>query len=224
MKKTVISLLILVFCLGMVSGVIAATTTKKIQADLNYGITLKYNGAVKVFKDINGNVMYPISYNGTTYLPLRGVASLFNTPIEWVEEKQTIHLGTESTKAITQSMFSTMEGFTYSTDKSKLVIGKKQYDSGLVCSRDNSSKVSSFTLKLPTAYDTLHFKILCDAQQVFKIYNPNKEVIKTFTCKPGEPLDIEVDIKGLEFIQMLSKDEWDNDKKSNIIIADMKLK
>lgn len=225
MKRKMVGLLLIsIFSLGMVSGVMAITTIEKIQANLNYGITVKYNGEIKTFKDVNGKRVYPISYKGTTYLPLRGVAELFNTSVEWDNETQTIGIGNEIVKRITKDMFSTIDGLRYSTDKEKLVVADKQYDSGLLYEKESTSAAPSFTLKLPKRHENLSFTILCDTQRTFKVYNPKGVVIKSFTCEAGKIFNIEIPVKGLEYIQMLSKNEWNNEQKGDIIIVDMLLK
>ena len=60
---------------------------------LNKNIKIKYNEQYYSFSDANGKVVYPISYNGTTYLPIRAISSLFGTEIAWDGNENTVYLG-----------------------------------------------------------------------------------------------------------------------------------
>lgn len=88
--------------LGLVSilmlTAIAATPTL-IQATLSPDITVKYNGAVQSMTDISGTVVYPISYNGTTYVPLRAVGNMLGIGVEWEGSTKTVLLGNTSGEA-----------------------------------------------------------------------------------------------------------------------------
>ena len=60
---------------------------------LNKNIKIKYNGAYQAFSNVKGDTVYPISYNGTTYLPIRAISSMFGSAIEWNAEENAIYLG-----------------------------------------------------------------------------------------------------------------------------------
>ena len=62
----------------------------KISMLRNEDIKIYYNGEIQTFKDVNGTRVYPLSYNGTTYLPIRAVSNLFNLFIDWESETQTV--------------------------------------------------------------------------------------------------------------------------------------
>ncbi len=65
-----------VLVISLAIPAIAATVRKTIEVE--YGIQLQIDGAKAEFKDVNGNVVKPFVYNGTTYVPIRGAAeSLF---------------------------------------------------------------------------------------------------------------------------------------------------
>ena len=93
-RKTFITLAIaLALVCGMVIGANAADTLKEISAYLNYDITIKYNGEVQNLTDAGGNRVYPISYNGTTYLPVRAVSNMLGIGVDWDGATQTVLLG-----------------------------------------------------------------------------------------------------------------------------------
>ena len=45
------------------------------------------------FSDVNGDPVYPIIYNGSTYLPVRAIAGLMGEDIEWEPLSQMIFIG-----------------------------------------------------------------------------------------------------------------------------------
>ena len=93
-KKALTTLAItLALVCGMAIGANAADTLKEISAYLNYGITIKYNGEAQNLTDAGGNRVYPISYNGTTYLPVRAVSNMLGIGVDWDGATQTVLLG-----------------------------------------------------------------------------------------------------------------------------------
>ena len=56
-------------------------------------IKLYVDGAEYVAKDGNGNVVEPFIYNGTTYLPVRGVADAFGKDVVWDGATSSIFMG-----------------------------------------------------------------------------------------------------------------------------------
>ena len=93
-KKSVLTLALAgAVMLGVMVGANAADTVKTITASLNYGITIKYNGDVQEMKDANGNRVYPISYEGTTYLPVRAVSNMLGIEVNWDGATNTVWLG-----------------------------------------------------------------------------------------------------------------------------------
>lgn len=90
-KRLTALVLALVIC-GLTVGASAAGESKEIKAYLNYDITVTYNGEVQVLKDAAGNRVYPISYEGTTYLPVRAVSNMLGVEVDWDGATQTVIL------------------------------------------------------------------------------------------------------------------------------------
>ena len=59
---------------------------------LNQTISIEYKENIQTFKDVNGNVVYPLSYQGTTYLPVRAISNMYGASILWNGETNTITL------------------------------------------------------------------------------------------------------------------------------------
>lgn len=68
-------------------------TSQTVPALLNGSITVTLDGAAQTFHDAQGAVVLPLTYNGTTYLPVRAVCGLVGLPVEWVQETSTVKLG-----------------------------------------------------------------------------------------------------------------------------------
>jgi len=83
---------IVIFCTGVIAG---SSLTTEIKAVLSREVTVRYGGEVQHMKDGLGNPVYPIIYNGTTYLPIRAVSNMLDIPVAWDATTKTVILGTE---------------------------------------------------------------------------------------------------------------------------------
>lgn len=92
-KLMLTGLIAAVSAFSMSIGAIAATNLEEISAYLNKGITIKLKGQTWTPKDSDGNTLHPITYNGSTYLPVRAVGEAFGVKIGWNDETQTVFLG-----------------------------------------------------------------------------------------------------------------------------------
>ena len=94
MKKRVLCIIMAaVCCLSLSAAVFAAGTLKEIKAFLNYGVTISYDGQEQTMYDANGNRVYPITYEGTTYVPIRAVSSMLGINVDWDGATKTVLLG-----------------------------------------------------------------------------------------------------------------------------------
>jgi len=90
-KKLVGAFLASVMLVGGVVG--AATAYQTFTATQRPDIKVIMDGKVQDYKDANGNTVYPVIINGTTYLPLRPIANSFGKDVQWNNDTQTITLG-----------------------------------------------------------------------------------------------------------------------------------
>ena len=70
-----------------------AAENENITATLDRRIKVTYNGELQTFTDANGKIVYPIVYEGTTYLPVRAASALVKLPVEWDGANYTVVLG-----------------------------------------------------------------------------------------------------------------------------------
>ena len=93
-KKWKIVGLIVLSLMIFTSGVLASGTIQKITADWRPDIKVIVDGQTQTFKDANGNAVYPITYNGSTYLPLRAIGGLMGKDVGWNGATNTVTLDT----------------------------------------------------------------------------------------------------------------------------------
>lgn len=70
-----------------------ALVQKKVMFYLKPDISIEINGVRQVFKDANGQMVYPIVYNGTAYLPIRAISAIMKEPVEWDGRSKSIYIG-----------------------------------------------------------------------------------------------------------------------------------
>lgn len=75
------------------TGVLAAPAIQEINAYLRPDIKLVVDGTVQAMNSWDGTSVIPISYNGTTYLPLRALGKVLNKTVTWDDNTQTVYLG-----------------------------------------------------------------------------------------------------------------------------------
>lgn len=88
---------------GLIAGVLIGTMltgwvvfAKNIQETINavyMNVKLVIDGEEITPKDVNGNVVEPFIYNGTTYLPVRAIGEAFNKDVHWDGETATVYVG-----------------------------------------------------------------------------------------------------------------------------------
>jgi len=97
MKKRTASILIAAACTAsMLVGVTAAEVIKEIKAQLRPDFTVVIDGEEKTFKNADGDVVHPVLYDGTTYLPIRAIGEIMGKTVYWYENEKRIELKEET--------------------------------------------------------------------------------------------------------------------------------
>ena len=89
-RVTIVLLCVILFSTNVIY---ASTVSQRISVHLNPDITIVVGDQVKSFYDANGSVVFPIIYQGTTYLPVRAISALMGENIEWDGRSRTIYIG-----------------------------------------------------------------------------------------------------------------------------------
>ena len=70
----------------------SAAAQKKISAEIRRDFTIIVDDTVRSFTDVNGKAVYPLLYEGTTYLPVRAIAELMGKNVQWDGATDTVTL------------------------------------------------------------------------------------------------------------------------------------
>lgn len=99
MKKRIVAGIVSVCIIvgSFSAGVLATSSLEEIKAYLNYGINIKLDGQTQTMHNANGERVYPISYQGTTYVPIRAVSNMLDIPVEWDGQNNAVLLGETGT-------------------------------------------------------------------------------------------------------------------------------
>jgi hypothetical protein len=97
------------------TGVFAGTQLEKISAYLNHGISFNVDGAAYSPTDGNGKKLAPITYNNSTYLPVRAIADALHVPVSYDGKKGQVIIGEAPSNP------STLNNVTYSTAQKEAI-------------------------------------------------------------------------------------------------------
>ena len=98
MKKKVTVLTVAVLCAAsMAVGAASSGLIEKVTSELRPDFKIVIDGQERTFKDVNGNVVYPMLYEGTTYLPVRAIGEIMGKTVYWYEDDKKIELKDEKT-------------------------------------------------------------------------------------------------------------------------------
>lgn len=86
-KRVLCAVLAVSLAVAMAVPALAAAYQKQI--NVTYGIGLEYNGVGQTLTDVNGKEVKPFVYEGTTYVPIRGVSELFGSSVGYDQESNT---------------------------------------------------------------------------------------------------------------------------------------
>lgn len=98
-KKYAFMLALSAFVVGIGVTVGASAAIKEIKAQLRPDFTIEIDGKEATFNNANGEKVYPILYDGTTYLPVRAIGEIMGKTVYWYEDEKRIELreATETT-------------------------------------------------------------------------------------------------------------------------------
>jgi len=96
MKKNKTLVIITAVCVIITLATVALAATgglEEIKAYLNHDVKIYYNGELQTMQDANGKEVYPISYQGTTYVPIRAVSNMLDINIDWEGTTKSVFVG-----------------------------------------------------------------------------------------------------------------------------------
>ena len=102
-KKTAFILALAAFVVGVGATVGASAAIKEIKAQLRPDFTVRIEGEVAKFKNADGETVYPILYEGTTYLPIRAIGEIMGKTVFWYEDEKLIELRAVTDTTVTDA-------------------------------------------------------------------------------------------------------------------------
>ena len=88
--KVILAVVCAICC--FTGGALASNGLVDIAAKLNYNISVAKDGQVQTLRDAQGNVVIPISYNDSTYLPVRAISNLLGHSVDWDDNTKCVLL------------------------------------------------------------------------------------------------------------------------------------
>lgn len=231
MKKCLVSFFVGCLVAGCIGTAVAASSTQPINAEVNYGISVKYNNVAQNFTNAGGSPVYPIVYEGTTYLPVRAVANMLGLPVDWDQATQTVYLGEKEKTPVTGDMCKkysmSYHDVAVTSDKSELVVDGQAYNFGIVAKRQNLPVSDSVIATIKsTGHSKLVVKAVCRNGESGTLsfrdgpYS-DSNVYKQANLANNESQIIEVDIGNAENVYLW----WSARNAGNtVVITDMYLK
>ena len=213
---------VLALLIGISTGAAAAGQLEEIRAYLNRGITIRLDGVEQTMYDANGKVVYPITYNGTTYVPLRGVSTMLGIDVEWDGSTKTVLLGDNDVvprTRITDLSYFDRASYSYAPYYTKVNsatdnLGKEYIDPlRLMQSCETNywesymltEDFSTFSGTLFIDYKNRDSKTTCNV----RIYGDGELLYSSPTLTGGvKPIDFSVDVRGVDELKIEINGVW----------------
>lgn len=207
---------------GICIGTFASGTLDKIEAYLNRGITIRYNGEVQTMYDAQGTRVYPITYKGTTYLPVRAVSNMLGIDVEWDGANNTVLLGendytprTRLTDLAYYNKSNNTDGFKFRrVDTAKDNLGNEYIDPMRIMRSCQTKYWESYMLT--EDYSTFSGTLFIDYEDrssrttcSVRVYGDGELLYSSPTMTAGvQPVDFSVDISGVDELKLEVNGKW----------------
>lgn len=194
------------FLMGTVTSQ-AASALQEVKAFLNHEITFVLNGAKWQPTDANGKNVDPITYNGTTYVPLRAVSQALGTPVEYDGAKKQVVLGEKRDSVSFLSQTISLDKKSYYTasvthNASELKLDGKIYTGAFKMEGVNSNR-KKLTIDFGKTYAKGHIVAAASfsanhGEMVFRVLNEKDETLYEGKLTRETPVaEADFDISGM---------------------------
>ena len=208
----------------------SAATMKEIKVAMG-GIKIYVDGNLKKPTDVNGNVVEPMIYDGTTYLPVRALTGMLtDKEVAWDQQSQTVYIGQRPDVGVksvpideleiyqNNPSYNAVSGVYTGKDAQFTVMGETYSPFNRIVLTSNSSQV----YKLDSNYDSIHGKFIIpfhdlgnDSSATLQFYNVDQygeeTLIKEYDAKAGDPvIDVDVNLQGCNFLK-IKMEHWRKD-------------
>ena len=198
----------------------SAATMKEIKVAMG-GIKIYVDGNLKKPTDVNGNVVEPMIYDGTTYLPVRALTGMLtDKEVAWDQQSQTVYIGQRPDVGVKSVPIDELKA--YDTYDSAVYTGKDAQFTvlGDTYSPFNRMRLSGMgyrVYKLDSNYDSIHGKFIIPfdnlgstRESTLQFYNVDQygeeTLIKEYHTKAGDAaIDVDVNLQGCNFLKIKGK-------------------
>jgi len=240
MKKFIKATLVMVMAIILSVPVLAATPIgeKIVEVALRGDITIILNDRQLDLTDANGDIVEPILYNGTTYLPIRAISENQGLAVAWDGDTKSVILGTSDTKvSLSADEFKDhdrkipdiTDGFRYYAGGSdRLEHNGLFYTHGILASLEKNTgsgdSSDKFYLQLDKGsskfggvfYMEEDAKAYSGRETATSVYFSIPEdatknaglVLHSYLYIPGNTVEFEFDTMGAEEIQIMFNGDW----------------
>lgn len=207
MKKNVVMLLVIIsLVLGSAIGATASTGLEAIKASLNHKLKFKLDGMKWQPKTDAGLAIAPISYNGTTYLPVRAVAEAMNVAVNFDKATDTVLLGELSEGVpVTTNQVEPFFGMVRTKDKDKTIANGVDYKEVFYAEDVTDYVGVSLRLYPEKKYQKLYLQLITkdgDLSVIAVDYESGTQILDTEVIKADGITTIEIEVGGVESISV----------------------
>lgn len=216
MKKTrIVVLLALTALLSLSTGAFAASKLTEIKAYLNGSIKFRLDGQPWRPLDDKGKEVLPITYNGTTYLPLRVISNALDVPVAWDSATQTISIRESANLNLYSPKVKTdfwSEKSYDVIDKKQLVFGGKQYNGAFAFAAENVGLgwyegSPHVKFDFGQKYNKLHLVVYAQSAMKMRVLNgSNQQLTEEITLEEGRVTELDVDLQGSQYAYVSAYD------------------
>lgn len=184
---------------SMATGAYGATKLQEIKAYLNSEIKIKVDGSPAQLNDSNGNAVLPITYNNTTYLPIRAVSDVLGVAVHYDGKTSTVNLGEKVDGIAIAKQFDDMY---HTKDPAFTTYQNKDYKE-VYYNNGSGNRSSSFMLYPKGQYQKLYLQVAAIGESIenFHVKDADNDILLKQVAKisPEDGLvTIEVNIGGVD--------------------------
>ena len=172
-----------------------------------------WDGVEQTLRDANGDVVEPLIYNGTTYVPLRPMANLLGKEVGWDGQTSTVYIGTRDVAATTPIDKFPKDLIQYGGD---VIVGERAKFNlkDVVISPQNRLLGSDSMYILNSKYSRLVGKAVYPYTRVgsddtgyiafYSVENDGteNEIVRYDLKQTEDPVDVDVNLRGVENLKI----------------------
>ena len=193
----------------------SAATMKEIKVAMG-GIKIYVDGNLKKPTDVNGNVVEPMIYDGTTYLPVRALTGMLtDKEVAWDQESQTVYIGQRPDAGVKSVPIDELKAYDTYNNSGVVYTGKDAQftvlgDTYFPFNRIELVHWGQQTYKLDSNYDSIHGKFIIPYDNVgskavsaLRFYS-EKTLIKEYYAQAGDSaIDVDINLQGCNSLKIV---------------------